>query len=127
MSYSVEFRGREKSSGNILYGFYYNLITSTYNPWNNPLERDEYEEKYKKHYIVFTSAGDWGLPHFLHKREVESNVEMFSGCYDKNGNKIFEGDLIDGSKVIFKDGQFITESGIRNFKDYEVVSNPCNW
>ena len=42
----IKFRGREKSSGNIIYGFYYNLITSTYNPWNNPLDKDEYEEKY---------------------------------------------------------------------------------
>lgn len=127
MSYSVEFRGREKDTGNILYGFYYNTITSTYNPWNNPIEKDEWDREHTAHYILFDSQGDWGLPHYTHRREVEPNVEMFTGCFDKNGNKIFEGDLIDGSRVILKDGQFITESGIRNFKDYEVTSNPCNW
>lgn len=121
----IKFRGREKSSGNIIYGFYYNLITSTYNPWNNPLDKDEYEEKYTEHYIVFISPGDWGLPHFLHKREVFSNVEEFTGLLDKNGKEVYEGDLINGSKVVFKDGQFITESGIRDFENYEVEENPC--
>ena len=70
MSYSVEFRGREKDTGNILYGFYYNTVTSTYNPWNNPMERDEWDREHTAHYILFNSQGDWGLPYFTHQREA---------------------------------------------------------
>ena len=84
----VRFRGKDKQTGEMRYGYYCN-VPVTYNPWGNPLTKEEWFKKTTTHYIIFTRQGDWNLPHFTFKVEVE-DPEVFVGEYTEEGEEIWE-------------------------------------
>lgn len=56
--------------------------------------KGDYNPDNDEYYILFDQMTDWGLPNNHYKVDViPSTVGQFTGLTDKNGTKIFEGDL----------------------------------
>ena len=77
----ILFRGKQPVSGEWVYG---SLITET-----NPFDKD----------MVMTHIYDDSCNEIL---VISETVGQYTGLYDKNGIKVFEGDIISGKSGRFK-------------------------
>jgi uncharacterized phage protein (TIGR01671 family) len=140
--------GREKVfvngewiKGQWVQGSYMTLDKTTY------CFKEDYEANpdNTEHYIVFDQMVDWGLPNrHLQADVIPETVGQFAGRTDKNGKRIFEGDIVTGlflfalpvkAVVTFQDGAFGLEwyrgGDLRAFNaftsicnvEYEVIGN----
>jgi uncharacterized phage protein (TIGR01671 family) len=128
----ILFRGKCKDTGKWYIGQYINLHKTTY-CFKEDYEADKENEI---HRIVFEEMTDWGLPNrHLQVDVIPETVGQYTGLTDKNGTKIFEGDIVRDKTngVVYKifycneSGMFIRKAVLRsslgNPLHLEVIGN----
>lgn len=115
----ILFRGKCVDTGNWYEGGYIHLHKTTHCPIGDPERFSDNDI----HQIVFERMTDWELPNQHYRVDVDpKTVGQFTGLTDKNGKKIFEGDIVEIShdaypgvrgEVFFKNGSFM----LRNVSD----------
>ena len=110
-------KGRDKAfvngewiKGQWLQGSYMTLNETTY------CFKEDYEANPNntKHYIVFDQMTDCGLPNrHLQGDVIPETIGQYTGLTDKNGKKIFEGDIVASAGclwvIAYENGSFVAQ------------------
>lgn len=87
----ILFRAKQIENRNWVEGYYIRQDETTY------CFKEDYEShpENTKHYIVFDMPTDWGLPNRHLVAEIDpETLCQFTGSNDKNGNRIWENDIV---------------------------------
>lgn len=123
----ILFRGKRLDNGDWVEGYLYE-----HEPPLVGIVSEKDEPEASKWFIARTGFADWNIPRPVELVEVDpSTVGQYTGLNDKNGNRIFEGDILSiwndrNDVVVFEDGAFImedTEIPMRFAIKFEVIGN----
>ena len=123
----ILFRGKRLDNGDWVEGYLYE-----HEPPLVGIVSEKDEPEASKWFIARTGFADWNMLRPVELVEVDpSTVGQYTGLNDKNGNRIFEGDILSiwndrNDVVVFEDGAFImedTEIPIRFAIKFEVIGN----
>ena len=110
----IIFRGKDKDDGKWYEGAYRRYDDTTY---CFKEDCDRHPEN-THHTIVFSRMTDWGLPNqHLQAEAIPETVGQYTGLQDKNGKRVFEGDIC---KVVYLDKR-CSSSGERSAGEFELI------
>lgn len=95
----ILFRGKSQHSNEWLYGSLLLTDDNKNNCFGTGIIR-------QRHQIVHYNAGDWNMGQWVAEDIYQASIGQYTGLKDKNGIKIFEGDIIefkDSFEDIFAD------------------------
>ena len=113
----ILFRGKD-TLGHWLYGGFHLWETRQPCVCNDELKPEEI-----KHIIIKNSFADWNMPRTMQPYIViPETVGQYTGLTDKNGKKIFEGDIVKSGTYKFTE-ELIFTVVFDEFCRYVIVSN----
>ena len=123
----ILFRGKRLDNGDWVEGYLYE-----HEPPLVGIVSEKDEPEASKWFITRTGFADWNMPRPVELVEVDpSTVGQYTGLKDKNGERIFEGDILSiwndrNDVVVFEDGAFDLENTsipMRFANKFEVIGN----